>query len=378
VGVTAKDDFTLEIKLEEPTSYFIHLLAHTVMLPVPRHIVEKFGKDWTQDKHIVSNGPFILEAWRHNQELIMARNPEYPGQFSGNLERIEMSIQVEDEDNSPAYLEGNSDLLILGIQQQPEKILRMRQQHADEYLTEPQISSFFLTMDVNKSPFDDWRVRRAFSLAIDQDILAGETALGLVDSATGGIVTPGMPGHSPGIGLKHNLEEAKKLMNAAGYPEGKGFPVVKGIGADYPFIAPINNYLKTNLHEALGVQLDWKDMPFQEALDQIMAGAADFWTGGWVPDYPDPHNFLAEAIWLQSSHWRNEKYLELLSRARQSIDQEERLGFYRKAEEILIAEAPTIPLVYGRIHMLRKPWVDMPRFSLASGLEMKDVSLRPH
>jgi len=118
---------------------------------------------------------------------------------------------------------------------------RIRQKHPDEYLASPNLGLQYLGFRINHSPFVDQRVRQSFVMAIDRERYADEFLRGFAFPATGGFVPPGMPGHSPGIGLKFLPQRARQLLEEAGYPDGADFPAVEfvagpGLDADLEFL----------------------------------------------------------------------------------------------------------------------------------------------
>ncbi len=110
VGVWALDEVTLVVELEGPAAYFPHPLACIATRPVPRHVVEAHGQDWTEAGNIVTNGPFRLEAWQPGQSIALARNPEYHGRSTGNVERVELSLLPDPS----AHLERLADVILGG------------------------------------------------------------------------------------------------------------------------------------------------------------------------------------------------------------------------------------------------------------------------
>jgi oligopeptide transport system substrate-binding protein len=130
VGVRAPDDLTLVIEMEGPTGYFLSLLACTATYPVPRHMLEAHGEAWTERSNIVTNGAFRLETWERGKSMTLARYPEYHGNFTGNLQRVELSLR---QDISSEHLEmceaGSLDVLDLGSIPISERD-RARQAHA--------------------------------------------------------------------------------------------------------------------------------------------------------------------------------------------------------------------------------------------------------
>ena len=228
------------------------------------------------------------------------------------------------------------------------------------------------------APFDDVRVRRAFVLAIDRERYARHVSEGRYAPANGGYVPPGVPGHSPDIGLPYDPVAARQLLAQAGYPGGRGFPAVTLVVADLPNAIRDAQYLQARWREELGVNIHYEGR-----------GAGDFGSGpgvamphlfflGWVADYPDPDNFLRVAILQYGGGWHDETYIRLVEEAKGLADQQARLKLYRQADRILIDEAALLPLLYGRVHMLVKPWIRLDRVSPTEYIFWKDVTIAPH
>ena len=112
-------------------------------------------------------------------------------------------------------------------------IEQARQQHTSEYFGMPEASTNFVNFDVRFPPFDDVRVRQAFAHAVDRATMAEVALRGAVSPATGGLVPPGLPGHSAGIGLPYDPERAQRLLAEAGYADGHGFPTIEAHGSEY-------------------------------------------------------------------------------------------------------------------------------------------------
>jgi len=220
VGVRALDDYTLAVELAEPVGHFLHLLGMAVTYPLPRHAVQAHGPAWCTPEHIVTNGPFRLEAWQPGRRFILVRNPDYRGRFGGNLSRVELDLF---SDEAPAsrlalYEGGLHDVM------HPEGLAMLessRLQHAHEYRTEPSAHTLYLGLDASRPPFDNPRVRQAMAHALDRNTLAEAVWRGTATPATGGLVPPGMPGHSPGLALAYDPDRARRLLAEAGYPRAR-------------------------------------------------------------------------------------------------------------------------------------------------------------
>ncbi len=377
VGVRALNGSTLSVELEEPTGYFLHLMAVPASFPVPRHAIAEQGELWAEPGTIVTNGPFRIVDWSDDL-WVLERNPTYHGRFRGNVERVE----VVPGEIPPARLIGmyeanGLDYLILGML--PLDICdQLRQQHSDEYLTGPMLYTCAVAFDLTHPPFDDHRVRMALASAIDKENLAHLTLRGYGFPATGGCVPPGIAGHSPDIGIRYDPDRARELLAEAGYPGGEGFPEQVSFAHETPMNKAILHNLAMQWDECLGIKVRWDfiggfnaySIRFREEVPRIDLA-------GWVADYPDPDNFL-RGSWKEAIGWDHSGYDGLIEAARHSMDQDQRLRLYRQADEIIQQEVPIFPLTYGRRHYLVKPWVKEFPVSPIRAHKWKYITLEPH
>ncbi|MFQ5813768.1 MAG: ABC transporter substrate-binding protein, partial [Anaerolineae bacterium] len=376
VGVRALDELTLIVELEEPTAYFLHLVAHSVTWPVPRHVIAVHGEAWAEGGNIVTNGAFRLEAWQRGQSMILARNPEYHGRFMGNVQQVEVRFVPWRDWSTRLEMYEADDLAVASVATfPPVERDRARQRHAGEYV--PVVGSpgtLCIIFEGRRPPFDDPRMRRAFALATDREMLADVVEKGLSLPATGGFVPPGMPGHSAGIGLPYDPDRARHLLAEAGYPGGRGFPVVDVLTP--PVIEPVVEYLQRQWRENLGVEATCEAMEPANYPDRLERKPPHLYCSRWGGDYPDPDSFLRVAVrsMIGLSWWQNEAYDALVEEARRVMDQEERIKLYRQADRILVEEVPIMPLVYHWWADLVKPWVKL------GGMTMlyKDIIIEPH
>jgi ABC-type oligopeptide transport system substrate-binding subunit len=377
VGVRALDDTTLMIELERPTSFFLHLLA--ISKPVPRHVVEARGEAWTELDSIVTNGPFRPVSWEQGESMVLERSPTYRGRFAGNVRRVELGFHV-DQPAGPLqmYETGGLDMLDFdGVP--PAEWNRVRQRHAGEYVSGPIRWTRYVGFDVTRPPFGDRRVRRAFTLAADREALADQALGGFVSPAAGGLVPPGMPGHSPGIGLPYGPERARQLLAQAGYPGGRGFPPVEAVAPSGPSAGVVVDHLRTQWLRDLGVEITWKSMEWGRYVDRLDREtlAPHLWLMGWGASY-DPDGFMRFGEWRRTGGWRNEAYDALVEGARQVMDQGERMRMYQEADRILVDEAPVLLCNYARFHLLVKPWVTKFPISDTGDWFWKDIVIEPH
>jgi ABC-type oligopeptide transport system substrate-binding subunit len=366
---------TLVLALERPVGHFPQLLANVAYFPVPQHVVEVHGQDWTEEGSFVTNGPFRLEAWKKDESLILSRNPAYHGRFRGNVERVRLLALTDWADRMEMYQRGELD--VLGISFFPiSEREEARQQHAEAYVSGPGLKTFYVVFDVTRCPFDDARVRHAFAMAADRETLADVVLRGYASPATGGFLPPEMPGHSPEIGLSYDPERARQLLAEAGYPGGRSFPPVSALA--FSAVRSRAEYLEFQWREVLGIETRWEVLPWAAFLDRLGKNPPEIVSLMWGADYADPDNLLRVCRDRTWNAWQNETYDRLVERARQVMDQEERMRLYRQADRLLTSETPVLPLTYERRHLLVKPWVSHYPTSAIQSAFWKDVVIEPH
>ncbi len=379
VGITVTDPYTLVVELEEPCGYFPYILGDPISFPVPRHVVEREGNAWTEPGRIVTNGAFQLESWDRSsgKRIHFTRNPSYFGRFTGNIERVELAFHQNELDMYQSFVAGELDMV--------EFLIPQFQQDEWKHYSEvgllhispvPFVDAIHFVTD--KPPFDNTDLRRAFVLATDREQLAREIKNHV--PATGGYIPPGLPGHSPDIGLPYNPKEARRILAAEGYPLGHGFLPVKllmglvGLETEDNLVfAFLQEMWKRNL--GVTIQKCWHDtatMKFDTHQD------FHFFFIGWFADYPDPASFLQMNFLIDQSHWHNSLFETLIEEGRHTLDQGRRMDLYRQADRVLTDEAVVLPLFYGHIYQLIQPWVHKPTGSSIYSPQWKDITLMPH
>ncbi len=298
---------------------------------------------------------FMIENWQPSRLLTLSRNPAYPGRFPGNLDRIEL-IKTESPTVGVQIYEANELDAVAYLDSSPPAIHDIRNEFPGEYISASLLSTLCVFFTVQRPPFDDPRVRRAFVLAADQEELVNTVLQGHQLSATGGFLPPGMPGYSADIGLPYNPDRARQLLAGAGYPEGRGFPDVEWLIPDG--LKAVGNFLKDQWRKNLGVTLEWIAPEWAVLLGNDENHRPHLYIMGWSADFADPDNFLRTGLRQQKTGWKNETFDRLVNQqAKQTIDQKERIKLYRQAEKILIEEAVIFPLTHRKMHLLVKPWV---------------------
>jgi oligopeptide transport system substrate-binding protein len=371
LGVSAPDDWTLLVELDEPVGYFIHLMAHLASFPVPRHALQAHGEAWATPQRLVCNGPFRLAAWEAGKALTLERNPFYTGPFSGNLQSVEFDLVYDRERFQARYEADELDLVGLSVR----NVERMRYRYPGEYITFPAPGLSFIGFNQSHPPLNDPLVRQALAYATDRAALVNLLAHGYPMPAAGGFLPPGIPGYSPDSGLAYDPERAQALLAQAGYPGGQGFPELVLHTLFSKDLDSRAELIQRTWKEILGVSLQITQSDLLESFQTTdMPG---LWYITWVADYPDPDNFLRVALGYYHilKYWNNPEFNRLVTDARRCQDPQNRARMYRDADRLLTQDAVLLPLTYVRHHLLVKPWVKNFRPGLHHFYFLKDVIL---
>jgi len=365
VGVTALDDLTLEVRLEGPTAYLPHLMAHTIAYPLPRWAVDAHGEAWTEAGKLVSNGAYQLGEWERGERLGLSKNPFYRGPFPGNAESVVCPILSGFGPALDAYGADGVDAISM-ITADPGTTERARALHGRELVFIPRPSTSFLVFRTDSQPFDDLRVRKAFVHAVDRESIAKEAWHGQSLPGSGGFVPPGMPAHSADIGLAYDPDQAQRLLAEAGFPAGQGFPSVTWIHSGASSNERVVPFLQEAWREHLGLNLEAQSLTWGAFVEHLGREPANLTLLGWSAGYPDPDDWLRGVFHSSEGRndprWHNARFDALVEEAARVADQANRMELYKEADRILVAEeAAIMPLSYGRGRILVKPWVTLPQ-----------------
>jgi len=375
LGVRALDDLTLMVELEEPSSYFLSLLAHHVSYPLPQHAVQEHGERWADIGTILTNGPFQLESWARGKSLTLVRNPEYHGRVTGNVQRLELLLAPEWPLKLQMYEADSLDIMNLPGLPLPERE-RIRQRFAGDCMSAPSSGTIYVGFDTSRPPFDDLKARRAFVLAIDREHLAFVVMRGDHFPGTGGFIPPGMPGYSEEIGLPHDPAEARRCLAEMGHSEGCGLDRLNFL--TFRRLESYGEALVSQWQKILGVEITAEAVEYQDFLARMAGDPPQIFLSGWTADYLDPDNFLRVSPIRRYSGWQDSDFARLVASARQVTDQRERMSLYREADAILIRESAIVPIAYVRRHLLVKPWIRTLPMSPIQHWFWKDVVIEPH
>ncbi len=363
VGVKTPDPNTLQLILGGPTPYLLSVLKHYSWYPMPRHVIEKYGSAtdrenrWTRAGHMVSNGAFRLKEWRFTDSLTVEKNPYYWDAAHVKLNGIKFYPITSDSTEERAFRDGQ---LHATLTVPLPKIEGYRQSHDPAFHLEPQLTVYFYRINVTTPPLKDKRVRKALAYAIDRESLIKNVLKAGQEPAVGLVPYPEKLGYQGPIVMKFDVAEARRLLAEAGYPDGKGFPkfdILINTNEAHRIIAEaIQEMWKKYLNIPVGIHnQDWGVyLESQRKKDYSICRAA------WVGDYSDPYTFLQ--MWHtgdgnNETGWSNARYDDLMAQSMAEPDPKKRFQILHDAEELLLDEAPILPVYWYTHPTLVRPEV---------------------
>jgi len=368
LGIVARGEYILEVRLESPAAYFPLLLAHPATSPLPKHVVEGEHQPWTEVTRLIGNGPYLLAEVLPGYRIVLERNPYYRGISRGNVDRIEAPfIKQRYEPLMEAFDKGLLDGINLA-NADPASIRKLTSRYRRLLRFNPTLSTLYLAFRADRPPFDDEMVRRAFVQAVDRTAVLRQTGAAQFKPALGGFLPPGMPGHSPSIGLRVDHAAARQSLAEAGYMQGDGFPRVELLYSGGSEPNPLPGVLQGLWNDVLGVRVETSSLAWSEFIDRQDHDPPDIAINGWLADYPDPDSTLRILFHSKEGmnpiRWSDAQFDSLIEEAARITDRKRRLELYRAADNILVSEqAAVMPLSYAQGRQLVKPYVQLPRTS---------------
>jgi oligopeptide transport system substrate-binding protein len=349
VGIKALDDRTLEVRLNNPTPFFIDLCAFYTLMPIHRPTVEaaeKARQSWIRPGKLVNNGAYLLQQWRLSDRIRLVKNPHYWDAANVRMQTVDMLPMASPNTALNFYHNGVADL-ILDKSMVPTSLVPALKTRTDYHAT-PILATYFIRYNVTRPPFNDPRVRKAISLVVDKQLLTDKvTQAGEVPASA--FVPPGTAGYQPPEGLKRDVALARQLLADAGYPNGAGFPVVRYLYTNRSETDDkIAVELQSMLRAELGINIQLSKQEWAVYLNTQSALDFDMSRSSWVGDYKDPNTFLDMFMTgggNNNTGWSNARYDELIRLAGQETNQEKRFEHFREAETLLVRdEVPICPL----------------------------------
>lgn len=347
VGVRAVGDQTLRVELENPTPYFIDLCAFPTFVPVRQDVIQRHGSAWIKPTHLIGNGAYLLDDWRIDDHIRLRKNPAYWDAANVKMTTIEVKPIQDANTALNFFLTGQCDLLMDKGMMPPSLADELKKR--PWFHTGPFLGTWFVRMNTTRPPFTDPRVRQAFALAVDKRrIVENITKLG--EAPASSLTPPGAgQNYQPPPGLDLDIARARQLLADAGFPGGRGFPLVEYLYIPIPIERSLAIELQSMWAKHLGVQISLKKQEQKIWLNSMRDLDYHLCRSSWVGDYNDPSTFLDmfhSSSGNNHSGWKNPTYDALLAAAAREGDPTQRNTHFQQAEQLLIRDQAAILPIY--------------------------------
>jgi oligopeptide transport system substrate-binding protein len=349
-GVRVLDKYTLSIKLDAQKPQFLAKMTYPVFYVVNQDVISKGFE------RIDGTGPFKLAEYKRSQLLRFERNPDY---YLGapRLKQVNVALGANAANGLVLYEQSKIDLTLVGGAD-VERALDKASPLNRELVVKPQLSTQYVAFNNRLKPFDDPKIRQAFSLVVDRPRIARAMFEGKVQPANS-ILPPGLPGFSnrPGS-LGYDVSRARDLIAQSSYRSPQNLPRITlhttGDG--------LGRVLQEVYRQAFGIEVEVRQYDYQ-GFQSGLASARQFqmYIYGWVADYPDPDNFLRALLGSGSAFndvgYSNLRFDDMLKQADGLGATPRRLEMYADAEQMALSDAPLLPVYHDISYYLLKPYV---------------------
>ncbi|MCX4027191.1 oligopeptide ABC transporter substrate-binding protein OppA [Endozoicomonas sp. SM1973] len=355
LAVTALDDYTLQIKLANPKPYFIKMLSHYTMFPVHQKTVEKFQDKWTQPGNMVSNGAYQLTKWVVNERVEAVRNPYYWDNQSTVINKV---VFLPIESNNAELNRYKAGELDLTSTIPPDFFQRLKKDSPNELKVKPHLATYYYVFNTKRKPFNDVKIRKALSMAIDRNIIVNkvlgegqQVAFGFTPPTINGFIKPDNPYEK--LSQQERLKIAKKLYQEAGFSKDKplSFELIYNTSEGHKKIALA---IASMWKKHLGVKVRINNQEWKSFLSTTRQGNFDVARAAWIADYNEASSMLDVMISNHGNNdgkYNNPEYDELMLNAKKAKDPS---PFYQQAEAILAKDMPIAPIYhYVRVRLVK-------------------------
>lgn len=350
LGVTALDDYSLQIRLVDATPYFLGLLTHPIAFPVHRASVEELGDRFAREGNLVSNGAYLLQRWDPRSQIVLIRNPYFREAESSLMDRV---VYLPIEDLSGEVNQFRAGELDWTFEVPNNQFGWLQEHYPQELVVSPWLGSLYFGFNLSREPFvENQNLRRALVLAIDREVLT-EKVTQFGEKPSFALVPPGIGDYEPAIPeyagwtQQERVDEARRLYEQAGYSD------------ENPLRTEVRyNTSENNKKLALAVASMWKQelgvlttlvneewKVFLQNREQKVL--TQVFRAGWTSDYNDPYSFLELFRSGESRNhfaYSNISFDTLLEEIAKERTPERRNRMMREAERLLLEDNPIMPV----------------------------------
>jgi oligopeptide transport system substrate-binding protein len=376
-GLKALDDYTVQFKLVKPFPQFLYALAMPFTFVVAKEAVETFGQEF--QNYPVGTGPFRLDYFDNSNRIVYNINPTFRDKFypsegvAGDeeagllkdagkklplVDKVIVNIIVESQPQWLNFQKGTADFMSVPKDNFDQAVVNGKDLHPDMAAKGIRLS-MMNSLDTTYVAFNhqdplfknNLKLRQAMSMAVDR---VGSNKLFYNNTAktAHSIIPPGIAGHKADYVnpfIERDLEKAKKLLAEAGYPEGKGLPVLTYETVGTTVARQMGEYFVKNMSD-IGVNVKISTNTWPELVKKTNNKTAQLFGIAWGADYPDAENFFGllygpnEAPGSNSSNFKNAEFDKLFKEATVLQDSPERTALY---EKMYVLAAEQVPWIYG-------------------------------
>lgn len=373
LGVKAIDDKTLEVTLKAAASYMVEVFGFPTLFPVRKDIIEKDPEGWAFNPELaISNGPFKLASYTQNDVLTVVPNEHYWDKDRVKLDELNFVFIVEQSTALSAMEAGDLD----GIDEVPNQEIPRLQAENEDFIIAPYLGVYYYCFNLTKEPFDDVRVRKAFSKAIDRNAIVTTVTLGGQLPATGyvpsGVTFAGEDFREAGGDygmdpMAAQVEEARKLLAEAGYPNGEGLPAITLQYNTSENHKKIAEAIQEMWNKNLNINMELVNMEARVHYPALEDGNFQVARAGWIGDYNHPMTFLDLLLSESGNNYtqvKNEEFDKYILEAKMASDEKKAAELMHKAEDLIMENQMVIPIYYYTLPMMMgqhvKDWYRSP------------------
>jgi oligopeptide transport system substrate-binding protein len=365
VGIAAPDDNTLVLTLKGPTPFFLGILGMWTFSPVKQAVVEKDPERWTlSPSTFVSNGPFKVSDIKLGESVTLVKNEHYWNASTVKLEEIQFRYILEPATALTALEAGQID----GLRFPPASEIARLKSSSDAFRSVPSFGTTYYLINRNVKPFDDIRVRKALSMAIDREEII-TNVMQSSDTPAFGIVSPGyvLNGKdfregrpSYGLSSKADVAGARRLLAEAGYPNGQGFPTIQLSYYTDRTVRSVVEVLQQMWKQNLNINAEISTQEWAVYYEGIQRMDYQIGAMGWGGDYLHPMTFLTTMTSNNPSNftsYNNAEYDALVAAAQMEVDPVKAVEIMQKAEDLAMNDVAILPLFHRSVNFMMAPHV---------------------
>jgi oligopeptide transport system substrate-binding protein len=360
VGIETPDANTLKVTLKSPTPFFLGLMSFATYLPEREDIVtknaDKFGAD--ADK-TVYDGPFTVDSWAHDDNMVLKKNPTYWDAGAVKLDTVNLKMIKDNNTAVQQFETGEVDYTKVS----GEFINKYKDKGLGSL---PQVTTWYLTLNQQNAVFQNKNIRKAINLALDRKNFTDNVLKNGSISAEG-LIPPTIGGEGGKtfrqmsgslVPQAVNKDEATKLFAQGLKDLGKTSLTLKMISSDSTSAKRYAQGVQEMLQSALpGLTIELEPVAFKVRLERTKKGQYDIAYQGWGADYNDPMTFMD--MWTtgnsqNDAKWSNKAYDDLVKKAATDPNPATRMKGLAEAEKIIMEELPIVPLYNPTVSWVAK------------------------